>query len=122
LQFGVILETCHCNSEQYWKFAIQFRHLVELQWHISNFTNCNGISQNDKSCNGIFPINPFLYGQQRSLKRRSCTFYSFETTSISIHILFLLGNCCWWVMYQCHFGYQCGLWMLLLNIIFAKYR
>jgi hypothetical protein len=28
------MEICHCNSERYWKFAIQFQRLVELQWHI----------------------------------------------------------------------------------------
>jgi hypothetical protein len=57
------MEICHGNSERYLKFAIQFRHLIKLQWHISNFTNCDGISQNSKSCNGIFPINPPLFLQ-----------------------------------------------------------
>jgi hypothetical protein len=52
------METYHCNSEPYWEFVIQFWRPVELQRHISNFTNCNGITQNHKSCNGIFSINP----------------------------------------------------------------
>jgi hypothetical protein len=38
------------------------RGMKELEWHISKFCICNGISPNGESCNGISPINPFIYG------------------------------------------------------------
>jgi len=33
--------------------------MIELQWHVSKYVNCNGISPNRENCNGIFPINPY---------------------------------------------------------------
>jgi hypothetical protein len=35
------------------------RGMRKLEWHISKFGFCNGISLNGESCNGINPINPF---------------------------------------------------------------
>jgi hypothetical protein len=34
---------------------------VELQWYISDFTNCNGTSQSWKNCNGTNPNIPLKF-------------------------------------------------------------
>jgi hypothetical protein len=34
------------------------RGMLNLEWHISKFEFCNGISLSYGSCNGIDPINP----------------------------------------------------------------
>jgi hypothetical protein len=37
------------------------RGMRKLEWHISKFGFCNGISSTSENYNGINPINPLLY-------------------------------------------------------------
>jgi hypothetical protein len=50
------------------------RGIRKLEWHISKFSFCNGISSNGENCNGIYPINPFLFARESCLLSKQMCF------------------------------------------------